>query len=68
MTTSPNVAAILNITPNHLDRHGTMEAYSAAKAHIIDFQKEGDFAILNREDLGSWNSWMMSTVNWSHLA
>src|SRR5512143_1491160 len=28
MTVSPNVAAILNITPNHLDRHGTMEAYT----------------------------------------
>ncbi len=32
MTISPNVAAILNITPNHLDRHGTMEAYTAAKS------------------------------------
>ena len=32
MTISPNIAAILNITPNHLDRHGTMEAYTAAKS------------------------------------
>ncbi len=31
MTISPHVAAVLNITPNHLDRHGTMEAYTAAK-------------------------------------
>ncbi|MCK7483318.1 MAG: Mur ligase family protein [Candidatus Moduliflexus flocculans] len=38
MTISPNVAAILNITPNHLDRHGTMEAYAAAKARILEFQ------------------------------
>ena len=32
MTLSPHVAAILNVTPNHLDRHGTMEAYTAAKS------------------------------------
>jgi UDP-N-acetylmuramoylalanine--D-glutamate ligase len=55
MTISPNTAAILNITPNHLDRHGTMEAYTAAKRRILDFQHADDFAILNREDAGSWN-------------
>ena len=38
MTISPNIAAVLNITPNHLDRHGTMEAYTAAKQRILDFQ------------------------------
>ena len=54
MNVSPHVAAVLNITPNHLDRHKTMEAYVAAKAHIIDFQQSGDIAILNREDNGSW--------------
>ena len=37
MTISPNVAAILNLTPVHLDRHGTMEAYTAAKARILEF-------------------------------
>lgn len=55
MTTSPQVAAVLNITPNHLDRHGTMEAYTAAKARIIDFQSGDDTAVLNRDDPGSWN-------------
>ena len=35
MTTSPHIGAVLNITPNHLDRHGTMEAYTAAKARIL---------------------------------
>ncbi len=54
MTISPAVAAITNITPNHLDRHGTMEAYTAAKARILDFQKPGDTAVLNREDAGAW--------------
>ena len=55
MTISPNVAAILNITPNHLDRHGTMEAYTAAKARILEFQSEEDAAILGRDDKGAWS-------------
>jgi UDP-N-acetylmuramoylalanine--D-glutamate ligase len=55
MTVSPNVAAILNITPNHLDRHGTMEAYTAAKARILEFQSKEDAAILGRDDKGAWS-------------
>jgi len=55
MTVSPDVAAILNITPNHLDRHGTMEAYTAAKRRILEFQPADSTAILNRDDTGSWN-------------
>ena len=54
MTVSPNVAAILNVTPNHLDRHGTMEAYTAAKARILEFQSGNDAAILGRDDKGAW--------------
>jgi UDP-N-acetylmuramoylalanine--D-glutamate ligase len=55
MTISPNIAAVLNITPNHLDRHGTMEEYTKAKARILDFQSENDIAILSRDDQGAWN-------------
>jgi UDP-N-acetylmuramoylalanine--D-glutamate ligase len=55
MTISPNVAAILNITPNHLDRHGTMEAYTAAKRRILEFQNEKDVAVLGRDDKGAWS-------------
>jgi UDP-N-acetylmuramoylalanine--D-glutamate ligase len=55
MTRSPQIAAILNITPNHLDRHGSMQAYIAAKSRIIRFQHPGDVAILNRDDPGSWS-------------
>jgi len=54
MTISPNIAAILNITPNHLDRHGTMEAYTAAKARILEFQSKEDVAILGYDDKGAW--------------
>ena len=54
MTSSPQIAAVLNLTPNHLDRHRTMEAYSAAKANILNFQLENDTAVLSREDPGAW--------------
>ena len=55
MTRSPHLAAVLNITPNHLDRHGTMEAYLAAKARILEFQTSQDMVILGRDDLGAWS-------------
>jgi UDP-N-acetylmuramoylalanine--D-glutamate ligase len=55
MTVSPDIASILNITPNHLDRHGTMDDYISAKARILDFQCENGAAILGRDDEGSWN-------------
>jgi len=55
MTLSPNIAAVLNITPNHLDRHDTMETYTAAKQRILNFQSTRDTAVLCREDPGSWS-------------
>jgi UDP-N-acetylmuramoylalanine--D-glutamate ligase len=45
-----HVAVILNVTPNHLNRHHTMEAYSAAKARILENQQGRDFAVLNAAD------------------
>lgn len=54
MTVSPDVAAVLNITPNHLDRHGTMENYTRAKAHILSHQTDrSNVAVLGRDDPGS---------------
>jgi len=55
MIISPEIAAILNITPNHLDRHADMKAYIAAKARILQFQREEDIAILNRDEPESWH-------------
>ncbi len=46
----PWIAAILNITPDHLDRHHTFEAYVAAKARMFENQKSGDFGVLNADD------------------
>jgi UDP-N-acetylmuramoylalanine--D-glutamate ligase len=54
MTRSTAVAAVLNITPNHLDRHKTMEAYTAAKARILDFQEPTGVAVLGRDDPIAW--------------
>ena len=54
MTRSPQVAALLNLTPNHLDRHRSMQAYTAAKRRILDFQSEPDVAVLGRDDPGAW--------------
>jgi UDP-N-acetylmuramoylalanine--D-glutamate ligase len=60
-TESPAVAAVLNVTPNHLDRHGSMEVYSSAKANIVRYQKPGDVAVLSADDRGS--SAMRTSVN-----
>jgi UDP-N-acetylmuramoylalanine--D-glutamate ligase len=48
-TFRPHIAAILNVTPDHLDRHGSMENYIAAKARIFENQSERDFAVLNAD-------------------
>lgn len=49
-TFRPKVSAILNITPDHLNRHHTMEAYIEAKECIAANQTEEDFCVLNYED------------------
>ena len=46
----PWIAAILNITPDHLDRHHTFQAYVDAKARIFENQRSNDFAVLNADD------------------
>jgi UDP-N-acetylmuramoylalanine--D-glutamate ligase len=46
----PRIAVILNITPDHLDRHGSLEAYIAAKERIFENQKPEDFLVLNAEN------------------
>jgi UDP-N-acetylmuramoylalanine--D-glutamate ligase len=46
----PKIAAVLNVTPDHLDRHHTFENYAAAKARIFEQQTGADFAVLNADD------------------
>jgi len=49
-TFRPFISAILNITPDHLDRHRTLEAYVDAKARIFENQNAHDFCVLNADD------------------
>jgi UDP-N-acetylmuramoylalanine--D-glutamate ligase len=49
-TFRPKVAVVLNVTPDHLDRHKTFEAYADAKARIFENQRGDDFAVLNEDD------------------
>jgi len=49
-TFRPNISLFLNLTPDHLDRHHTLDAYRAAKARIFENQTEQDFAVLNADD------------------
>ncbi len=49
----PNISVFLNLTPDHLDRHHTLESYGAAKARIFENQTEADSAVLNADDPGA---------------
>jgi UDP-N-acetylmuramoylalanine--D-glutamate ligase len=49
-TFRPKVAVVLNVTPDHLDRHRTFSAYIDAKARIFENQQASDFAVLNSDD------------------
>ncbi len=49
-TFRPKIAVILNITPDHLDRHGTFENYAKAKEKIFGAQTADDFLVLNGDD------------------
>jgi UDP-N-acetylmuramoylalanine--D-glutamate ligase len=46
----PKIAVVLNVTPDHLDRHYTFENYAAAKARIFENQTADDFAVLNADN------------------
>ena len=46
----PVVSAVLNLTPDHLNRHKTMEAYGAAKANVFANQTQDDFLVINKDD------------------
>ncbi|MBN1249263.1 MAG: UDP-N-acetylmuramoyl-L-alanine--D-glutamate ligase [Anaerolineae bacterium] len=53
MTVSPTIAGVLNITPNHLDRHKTMAAYVAAKRNIVAYQRADAVAVLGYDDVNA---------------
>lgn len=54
---SPEIAVVTNFAPNHLDWHGTLDAYRHAKQTILRWQRPGDVAVLNGCDVvGSWDT------------
>lgn len=53
-TFRPQVAVLLNLTPDHLDRYQSMEEYGQAKAVMLAAQLPGDVAVLNRDDSWVW--------------
>ena len=60
----PTVAAVLNVTPNHMDRYESVMDYAAAKHRIFMNQTAGDVAILNADDeiVSSWSSGLRAHV------
>lgn len=50
----PDLAVVTNLTPNHLDRHGDMASYTAAKMNILRHLRPGGHAVLNRADPAVW--------------
>jgi len=59
-----DVAVLTNITPDHLDRHGTMEAYVAAKMRLFEMQTHPHTAILTSE---AWRSGVIDRLWWTSL-
>jgi UDP-N-acetylmuramoylalanine--D-glutamate ligase len=45
-----NIGVCLNVTPDHLDRHHTLEKYAAVKGRLFETQQPGDYAVLNADD------------------
>jgi len=60
----PNVAAVLNVTPNHLDRYDSLMDYAAAKHRVFMNQTSSDVAILNADDpiVSSWGEGLLAQV------
>jgi UDP-N-acetylmuramoylalanine--D-glutamate ligase len=56
----------LNVTPDHLDRHGTLEKYADAKARLFECQAEGSYAVINADDptTTSWSSRTAAAPHW----
>lgn len=52
---APEISVVTNFSPNHLDRHGTIEAYRAAKQQLLKWQSASDFTVVNAiSEVASW--------------
>ena len=50
---SPQIACITNVWPDHVDQHGSLAAYLAAKTRIVEFQSPCDWVVVNADDAGA---------------
>jgi UDP-N-acetylmuramoylalanine--D-glutamate ligase len=66
---SPHIAVVTNLSPNHLDRHRTLENYYNAKKAILEFQGPDDVAVLNADDpeVANWGAYTSGRVIWFSL-
>jgi UDP-N-acetylmuramoylalanine--D-glutamate ligase len=69
---SPQYAAITNLSPDHLNYHGSMEEYAAAKRQIYAWQQSGNTVVLNLDDApsahffaGPWPGHLVGCINWN---
>jgi UDP-N-acetylmuramoylalanine--D-glutamate ligase len=60
----PEVAVLLNVLPNHLDRHGTLEAYARLKARLFARQRKGDVALVPPEWADRVRTWSGGRGTW----
>ena len=60
----PDVAVLMNVLPNHLDRHGTLEAYARLKARLFARQRPGDLALTPPEWQGRFREWSGGQGAW----
>src|SRR5438093_1045746 len=51
----PRVGCLLNLTPDHLDRHASFAEYRETKARLFAAQEAHDFAVVNRDDAAAWS-------------
>jgi len=63
---SPGLAVVTNLSPNHLDWHGTFDAYEQSKRHIVHYQSPEDVVVLNADDerLRKWAAFCPGRVAW----
>ncbi len=63
---SPGLAVVTNLSPNHLDWHGTFDAYEQAKRHIVHYQSPEDVVVLNADDsqLRKWATFCPGRIAW----
>jgi UDP-N-acetylmuramoylalanine--D-glutamate ligase len=62
---SPHIAVVTNLSPNHLDRHGTLEEYRRAKQTILDHQKPTDIAIIGPGQTQHFHAVTPNLITWA---